>query len=202
MSTRDAAADPIARLVYHLSRLPGIGDKTATRLAFHIMRAPEPYVRGLAQAVLDVKERITLCEVCCNLTEESPCAVCADPRRDGALVCVVEQPSDIAAIERGREYAGRYHVLHGALSPLDDIGPEKLKISELLRRVGVGGIEEVILATDPNVEGDATALYLARLLRPLEVKVTRIAYGIPVGSELEYVDRVTLLRAIENRREM
>ena len=202
MSSQEKDADPIKRLVYYLSRLPGIGEKTATRLAYHVLRSKESYVQGLAQALIDVKERIALCEACCNLTEVSPCDICADTRRESSVICVVQQPSDINAIERGRDYPGRYHVLHGVLSPLDGIGPDQLKISELLARLGTDEVTEVILATNPNVEGDATALYLARLIQPLGVRCTRIAYGIPVGSELEYVDRVTIQRAIENRRDM
>ena len=194
--------DPIERLVYYLSRLPGIGEKTASRLAFFLLRASDDYVRSLAQSLIAVKEQIRLCEACCNLTEASPCAICGDARRDHSTICVVEQPSDVQAFERGRDYRGLYHILHGSLSPLDGVGPDQLKISELLRRLENEGVEEIILATNPNVEGDATALFLARTLRPLGVKTTRIAYGIPVGSELEYVDRVTLQRALENRREM
>lgn len=205
MALDEPQKDPIKRLIYYMSRLPGIGEKTATRLSYHILRSPDAYVRSLAQSLIDVKERILLCERCCNLTEESPCTLCRDTRRSDGIICVVEQPSDVMAIERGRDFEGRYHILHGVLSPLDGVGPEQLKVKELLRRMeGSLGeeLEEVILATNPNVEGDATALYLARMLKPLGIKVTRIAYGIPVGSELEYVDRVTIQRALENRREL
>ncbi len=196
------SGDPIQRLTYLLSRLPGIGEKTASRLAFYLLRAPESFVRDLAQALIEVKTRIHPCSICCNLTDRDPCAICSDPRRSGELLCVVEQPSDLLAIERGREFRGRYHILHGSLSPLDGIGPDQLRIQELLHRVSGGGVKEVIMATDPNVEGEATALYLARLIRPLGVRVTRLAHGIPVGSELEYIDHVTIQKAMDNRREL
>lgn len=193
--------DALQRLAFQLSRLPGIGEKTAQRLAFHVLRASEGYVRDLAQALLDVKTKIRECSICCHLTELDPCSLCRDVRREEGLLCVVEQPSDVLAIERGREYRGRYHILHGALAPLEGVGPEKLRVKELLARLSGGKVQEIILATDPDVEGEATALYLARLLKPLGVKVTRIAHGIPVGSELEYVDHVTLQKAFDNRRE-
>jgi recombination protein RecR len=194
--------DPIQRLTHQLSRLPGIGEKTASRLTFHILRSPESYVRELAQALLDVKTQIRECSICCNLTQHDPCRICADSRRDERLVCVVEQPSDLLAIERGREFRGRYHILHGSLSPLDGVGPEQLRVQELLRRAASGQLQEVIMATDPDVEGEATALYIARLMRPLGIRVTRLAHGIPVGSELEYVDHVTIQKALDNRREL
>lgn len=202
------AADPIARLVAQLSKLPGVGEKTATRLAFHVLRAPEAFARELAAALLDVKERIRLCSVCCNLTEDDPCALCRDPRRDARTVCVVAQPSDLVAIERTGGYRGRYHVLHGVLSPLDGVGPDDIRVRELLSRLSAGGgadapaITEVIVATSPNVEGEATALYLSRVLKPLGVRVTRIASGVPIGGELEYADGVTISRALDARREM
>ena len=194
--------DPIRRLVTLLARLPGVGEKSATRMAFFVLRSGDDWVRALAQALIDVKDTIRPCEICCNLTDESPCRMCRDPRRGDEVICVVEQPPDVAAIERGAEFRGRYHILHGALSPLEGIGPENLRVKELLRRLEDGRVQEVILATNPNVEGDATALYLARLIRPLGVRTTRIAHGIPVGSELEYVDRVTIQRALDNRREV
>jgi recombination protein RecR len=194
-------SDPIQRLIQRLARLPGIGEKTATRLAFHILRAPEAQARELAQAVLEVREKIRLCSACCNLTEADPCAICSDVRRDAHTLCVVAQPTDVLAVERSGDYRGRYHVLHGVLSPLDGIGPEDLRIAELLRRLS-GDVTEVILATSPNVEGEATAMYLARLVKPLGPRVTRIASGVPIGGELEYVDQVTLSRAIEGRREL
>ena len=193
--------DPIQRLIQRLARLPGIGEKTATRLAFHILRAPEVQARELAQAVLEVREKIRLCSACCNLTEADPCAICGDTRRDAHTLCVVAQPTDVLAVERSGDYRGRYHVLHGVLSPLDGVGPEDLRIAELLRRLS-GEITEVILATSPNVEGEATAMYLARLVKPLGPRVTRIASGVPIGGELEYVDQVTLSRAIEGRHEL
>ena len=194
-------SDPIQRLIQRLARLPGIGEKTATRLAFHILRAPEVQARELAQAVLEVREKIRLCSACCNLTEADPCAICGDARRDAHTLCVVAQPTDVLAVERSGDYRGRYHVLHGVLSPLDGVGPEDLRIAELLRRLS-GEVTEVILATSPNVEGEATAMYLARLVKPLGPRVTRIASGVPIGGELEYVDQVTLSRAIEGRHEL
>jgi recombination protein RecR len=196
------ASDPIQRLILRLARLPGIGEKTATRLAFHILRAPDAHARELATAILEVRDKIRLCSVCCNLTEKDPCALCADARRDAATICVVAQPTDLLAIERGGQYRGRYHVLHGVLAPLDGVGPDDLRIGDLMGRVAGGEVKEVILATSPNVEGEATAMYLARLVKPLGVKVTRIASGVPIGGELEYVDQVTLTRALEGRREM
>jgi recombination protein RecR len=197
-----AGPDPIQRLVQRLARLPGIGEKTATRLAFHLLRGPEGHVRELAQALLEVRERIRLCGVCFHFTELDPCAVCSDARRDAATVCVVAHPSDLLAVDRAGHYRGRYHVLHGVLSPLDGIGPDDLRIADLVRRVGAEAISEVILATSPNVEGEATAMYLAKLLKPLGVKVTRIASGVPIGGDLEYVDQVTLARALDGRREV
>ncbi len=194
--------DPLARLVKQLSKLPGIGERTAQRLAFHIMRAPESYAEQLADAIRDVRTRLTHCSRCCMLTETDPCHFCDDARRDETLVLVVATPQDVLAIERGGGYRGRYHVLHGLLSPLDGVGPDDLRVKELLARVGDDAPQEVILATSPSVEGDATALYLARLLTPLGPRVTRIASGLPIGGELEYADSVTLSRAIEGRREV
>jgi recombination protein RecR len=196
------ATDPISRLIRELAKLPGIGEKTASRLAFHILRAPGEYARDLAQALVEVKEKIRLCSTCMNLTEQDPCAICADARRDAGLVAVVATPPDLYAIERTGGFRGRYHVLHGVLSPLEGVGPDDLRIKELLARVGRGELKEIILATSPNVEGEATALYLAKVLRPLGVKVTRIASGLAVGGELEYADGVTITRALEGRREM
>lgn len=204
------ATDPIQRLIQRLATLPGIGEKSATRLAFHILRAPEGQARELAQAILEVREKIRFCSVCCHLTEKDPCAICQDARRDAHLLCVVAGPTDLMAIDRSGHFRGRYHVLHGVLSPLEGIGPDDLRIPELLRRLagGPGGasgtevVTEVILATSPNVEGEATASYLARLLKPLGVRVTRIASGVPIGGELEYVDQVTISRALADRREL
>jgi recombination protein RecR len=193
--------------VAELARLPGIGEKTAQRLAFHILRSPKSHARELAAALVDVVEKVRLCSVCCTLTQADPCATCADQRRDGRTICVVETVPDLLAIERTREYRGRYHVLHGALSPLDGVGPDQLRIGELVRRLGTPAEgqerpEEIIVATNPDVEGEATALYLARLLRPLGVKLTRIAQGVPMGGDLEYADQVTLARAMAGRREL
>jgi recombination protein RecR len=195
-------ADPIQRLVRELARLPGIGEKTATRLAFHILRRPEAQVRDLSAALIDVVEKIRTCSHCMNLTEVDPCATCADLRRDGSVVCVVATPSDLVAIDRAGEYRGRFHVLHGLLSPLDGVGPDDLRIAELLRRLAPADrqpVEEVIVATSASVEGEATAMYLARLIKPLGVRVTRIASGIPVGGELEYADQATIARALAGR---
>jgi recombination protein RecR len=196
------ATDPISRLIRELAKLPGIGEKTASRLAFHILRAPGEYARDLAQALVEVKEKIRLCSTCMNLTEQDPCTLCSDVRRDSSLVAVVATPPDLYAIERTGGFRGRYHVLHGVLSPLEGIGPDDLRIKELLGRVGRGELKEIIVATSPNVEGEATALYLAKVLRPLGVRVTRIASGLAVGGELEYADGVTITRALEARREM
>lgn len=196
------AADPIQRLVRELARLPGIGEKSATRLAMHLVRSPKPQVRELAQALIDATEQIGLCSTCMTLTAEDPCRLCADQRRDNDVVCVVAQPSDVIAIERGGHYRGRYHVLHGVLAPLDGIGPDDLRIAELVRRLApVGGapVHEVIVATAPTVEGEATAMYLARLIKPLGVRVTRIATGLPVGGDLEYSDQATIGRALAGR---
>ena len=196
------ATDPIGRLIRELAKLPGIGEKTASRLAFHVLRAPAEYARDLAQALVEVKEKIRLCSVCMNLTEHDPCGLCSDGRRDAGLVAVVATPPDLYAIERTGGFRGRYHVLHGVLSPLEGIGPDDLRIKELLARVAGNELRELIVATSPNVEGEATALYLAKVLRPLGVKVTRIASGLAVGGELEYADGVTIARALEARREM
>jgi len=196
------AADPLTQLVHQLSRLPGIGEKTAARPAFYILRAPEAYAADLSRAIREVKQKLKECPICCQLTDREPCAVCADARRDGAVICVVSQPQDLMALERTGSFRGRYHVLHGVLSPLDGVGPDDLRIKPLLARLAGGGVEEVVLATSPNVEGDATALYLARLIKPLGVRVTRIASGVPIGGDLEYADGVTLNRALEGRREL
>lgn len=192
---------PIARLVQQLGKLPGIGEKTAARLAFHILRAPAEDAAALAASIAEVKQKIRFCGTCCDLTDRDPCAICADARRDDGLICVVAQPQDVVAVERAGGFRGRYHVLHGLLSPLDGIGPDDLRVAELVRRC-TGAIQEVILATSPSVEGEATAVYLAKLVRPLGVKTTRIATGVPMGGELEYADQVTLARAIDGRREI
>jgi recombination protein RecR len=192
------AADPIRRLVQELSRLPGIGEKTATRLAFHLVRGNRQQVLDLAQALVDVTDKIRLCSVCMNMTEQDPCALCSDPRRDNDTICVVATPSDLVAIDRGGHFRGRYHVLHGLLSPLEGIGPDDLRIAELVRRV-TDEVREVIVATSPNVDGEATAMYVARVVKPLGVKVSRIATGLPVGGELEYSDQATIARALAGR---
>ncbi|HYS11069.1 MAG TPA: recombination mediator RecR [Myxococcales bacterium] len=193
--------DPIARLTVLLAKLPGVGEKTAQRLAFHILEAAPEYARDLSQALLALREEVRLCSTCCNLTAHDPCAVCRDPQRDGRMICVVESVPDLLAVERTREFRGRYHVLHGALSPLDGVGPDQLKLRELVARLGQG-VEEVIVATNPTVEGEATALYITRLVKPLGVRVTRIAQGLPMGGDLEYADQVTLARALQGRREI
>jgi recombination protein RecR len=192
----------LKRLVDRLSRLPGIGEKSATRLAFFLLRADAEYARELAAAIADLKAEIRLCSRCLAFTEQDPCALCDDPRRTAEVICVVEDPADVMAIERAGDFRGRYHVLHGTLAPLEGVGPEQLKISELLARLRDGMIREIILATNPTVEGEATALYLAKLIKPSGVKVTRIAHGLPMGGDVEYADGVTLSRALEGRREM
>ena len=192
------SSDPIRRLVQHLARLPGVGEKTATRLAFHLVRAPKQQTRDLAQALLDLADRIRLCSVCANVTEADPCATCADPRRKDDVICVVATPADVVAIDRSGTYRGKYHVLHGLLSPLEGIGPEDLRIAELMRRLGPT-VREVILATSASVEGEATAMYLARMVKPLGLTVSRIATGLPVGGELEYSDQATIARALAGR---
>ena len=191
-----------ARLVAELAKFPGVGTKTATRLAFFLLRQPDAEAAALAAAIVDLKRNTRFCSVCFHITEQDPCDLCADPVRDGSLLCVVEEPQAVLAVERSRSFRGRYHVLHGALSPLDGIGPGELKIAPLLERLKQGEIREVLVATNFTVEGDATALYLARLIHPLGIRVTRLAYGIPMGSELEYVDEATVHRAVEGRRDL
>jgi recombination protein RecR len=193
--------DPLVRLIEELQRLPGIGPKGAQRLAFHILKTPREHTDRLADAVREVKERVTYCSVCNNITDADPCRFCRDDRRDHQVICVVEEPQNVSAVEKTREFKGTYHVLMGALSPLQGVGPDDLRIAGLLARID-GGVTEVILATNPNVEGEATAIYLARLLKPLGVRVTRIAMGVPVGSDLEYADEVTMHKALEGRREV
>lgn len=193
--------DPIASAVQQLKRLPGIGEKTATRLVYWMLNAPEGTPAAIADALRGLSDGIRPCSVCCDLTASEPCVRCADPRRDPSVVCVVEHPQDVLAFERSGEFRGRYHVLHGSIAPLDGVTPDRLRIRELLTRIGPG-IEEVILATDPDIEGDATALYIARLLQPLGVRVTRLAHGISVGTEIEYADSVSLARALQHRREI
>jgi recombination protein RecR len=194
--------ESLTRLIDQLKRLPGIGAKSAQRLAFHILRSPREDAERLIDAIRDVKDRVTYCSVCSNTTDVDPCVYCSSDARHHNVICVVEEPQNVTAIEKTRDYKGVYHVLMGALSPLQGIGPDELRIKNLLARVGQGGVDEIILATNPNVEGEATALYLARLLKPLGVRVTRIAMGVPIGSDLEYADEVTLHKALEGRREV
>lgn len=192
---------PMARLIEELTRLPGVGPKTAQRLSYFMIGMSEEEVHNLATAIVEAKQRIKFCSQCFQLTEEDPCPFCSDDRRDRTIICVVEEPRDVLAIERTKEFHGLYHVLHGAISPLEGIGPEDLRITELMSRLGPE-VKELLLATDPNVEGEATAMYLARLIKPLGIRVTRMAHGMPVGSDLEYVDEVTLGKALEGRREL
>ncbi len=192
----------LERLTEEFARLPGIGGKTAQRLAFHVLSLDREDAERFAATILEVKDTIRTCPICQNLTDEELCPICADPQRDHTQVCVVAEPRDVVAMERAREYRGVYHVLHGVISPLNHVGPDEIRVRELLTRVGEGGVNEIIMATNPDTEGEATAMYISRLLRPLEIKVTRLAYGIPVGSQLEYADEVTLLRALEGRQEI
>ena len=194
--------ESIGRLIDELTKLPGVGEKTAQRLTFFLLKASAEDVKQLAQALLDVKSKVKYCSICGNLTEQEPCSICASSKRNRKVICIVEEPNDLLAIERTREYNGLYHVLMGTLSPLDGIGPEDIRIQELLQRLRDELHEEIILATNPNVEGEATALYLAKLLKPLGLKITRIAHGIPVGGDLEYADEITMTRALEGRREL
>ncbi len=193
---------PLARLIDELSKMPTVGPKTAQRLAFYILRISQEEAQDLADAILRVKAEMRQCSTCFSITDVDPCAICANPARSGAVLCVVEDPRDVVALERAREFRGRYHVLGGAISPLDGVGPDDLKIAQLVERVRSGGVSEVIVATNPRVEGEATAIYLSRVLKPLGVRVTRIAHGLPVGADLEYADEVTLARALEGRREL
>jgi recombination protein RecR len=194
--------DTLTKLIEQLQRLPGVGAKSAQRLAFHILKTPREDVDRLADAMREVKERVTYCSTCSNITDVDPCYYCTHPGRDQRVICVVEEPENVTAVEKTRQFNGVYHVLMGALSPLHGVGPDDLKIKDLLGRVAGGAVEEIILATNPNVEGEATAIYLAKLLKPLGVRVTRIAMGVPVGSDLEYADEVTMQRAMEGRREV
>jgi len=195
-------SEPIARLINRLSRLPGIGPKSAQRLAFYLLNAPAEVSRELAEAILDARQNIRFCQRCCNLTTAELCEICRDDSRQGDILCVVEEPRDVAAFERLRDFKGYYHVLHGAIKPMEDIGPEQLKIKELLKRLQTEPIAEVIIATNPTIEGETTAMYLAKLLKPLGVRVTRLAHGLPAGSVLEYADEMTLASALAGRREI
>ncbi len=190
----------IAKLISELAKLPGIGEKNATRLAFHIFRSPKIYSDSLAQAIIDTKTKVVLCNNCFNIASESPCEICSDTERDNFSICVVEEPLDQLAIERSREFRGKYHILHGVISPIDGVGPEDLRIKELILRLEKESVKEVIVATNPSVEGEATALYLSKLIKPLEIVVSRIAHGIPMGGDIEYIDEITLGRAIRDRK--
>jgi recombination protein RecR len=195
-------AEPLARLITEFKRLPGIGQKSAQRIAFHVLRTKRDDAALLAQAILDVKDKLGICKTCNNVSEAEECHYCTDHSRDARMICVVEEPHNIIGIETTRQFHGRYHVLHGALSPLRGIGPEQLRIKSLVERIAEGGVEEIIVATNPNVEGEATAVYLSKLLKPLGMKVTRIGMGIPVGSDIEFADEVTMWKALEGRREI
>ncbi|MGN0704053.1 MAG: recombination mediator RecR [Lentihominibacter sp.] len=195
-------AKPLNKLINELSRLPGIGGKTAQRLAFHILSMDEKEVYELADAIRGAKETMTYCSICGNLTDTDPCSICSDESRDKSTICVVESPKDVAAMEKIREYRGYYHVLHGAISPMDGIGPDDINLKSLIHRLQDESVRELIIATNPNIEGEATAMYIARLIKPSGIKVSRIAHGIPVGGDLEYADEVTLLKAVEGRREL
>jgi recombination protein RecR len=199
----DTTPRAVTRLIEEFHRLPGVGPKTAQRLTFFLLRAPKEQAQSLAEALVQLKDRIVTCSICANIAEENPCAICRDESRDRSIVCVVEEPLDVLALERTREYHGLYHVLHGAISPVEGIGPEDLRIQELLNRLQRdSAVKEIVLATNPNLEGEATAMYLERLIKPLGIKLTRLARGLPVGGDLEYADEVTLTRALEGRREV
>ncbi|MDD9270547.1 recombination mediator RecR [Paenibacillus sp. GCM10023248] len=194
--------EPISKLIDAFSRLPGVGPKTAGRLAFHVLRMKEEDVIDFAKALVNVKRNLHYCSVCCNITDVDPCRICQDKSRDGSVICVVQEPKDLVALERTKEFEGYYHVLHGAISPMEGIGPDQIHIAELLKRLGDETVQELILATNPNIEGEATAMYLSRLVKPFGLRVTRIAHGLPVGGDLEYADEVTLSKAMEGRREL
>ena len=195
-------AKPLARLINELSRLPGIGGKTAQRLAFHILSMDEKEARARADSIIEAKQNMEYCSVCGNLTDTDPCAICSDPSRDRSVICVVETPKDVVAMEKIKEYNGLYHVLHGAISPMEGVGPEDINLKQLILRLQKEDVRELILATNPNIEGEATAMYIARLIKPSGIRVSRIAHGIPVGGDLEYADEITLLKAMEGRREL
>ena len=198
----DSTPVALKRLMECFAALPGIGRKTAQRLAFHVLDMPEEQAKGFARAILEAKEKIHSCKICQNFTDQEICGICSSPERDGSVICVVEDPKDVMAFERLREYNGLYHVLHGLISPLDGVGPESIRIKELLQRLQTADVKEIIMATNPTIEGEATAMYLSKLIKPLGVPVSRLAYGVPVGGNLEYADEVTLLRALEGRREL
>ena len=193
---------PITRLIEEFSKLPGVGRKTAQRLAFHVINMNDNDVEALSKAIIEAKREIKYCSVCCNITDTDPCSMCSNKNRDPGVICVVEDPRDVAAMERTREFKGQYHVLHGVISPMDGIGPDMIKIKELIQRLGTQDVREIIMATNPTIEGEATAMYIARLLKPMGIKVTRIAHGLPVGGDLEYADEVTISKDLEGRREI
>lgn len=195
-------SEPIDRLINEFSKLPGIGRKTAQRLAFHVINMDIKDITGLSKALVDVKNEIKYCSVCCNISDTEVCPICANSHRDPSTICVVEDPRDVAAMERTKDYSGRYHVLNGVISPMDGIGPDMLNIKELISRLGDGSVKEIIMATNPTIEGEATAMYISRLVKPMGIKVTRIAHGLPVGGDLEYADDVTISKALEGRREI
>ena len=202
MNELSAAPGPVTRLIDEFHKLPGIGPKSAQRLTYHLLRIPAADALALANAIAELKEKTVLCSVCQNVTEADPCAICSDPSRDRSLIVVVEEPLDILAVERTRGFQGLYHVLHGVISPMDGVGPDDLKVNELLARLRGGAVREVIMATNPNLEGEATSMYISRLLTPMGIRVTRLARGLPMGSDLEYADDVTLSRALENRQDV
>ncbi len=197
---RSGLPESISRLIAELAKLPGIGEKNATRLAFHIFRSPKIYSENLAQAIIDTKTKVILCENCFNFASESPCDICGDSERDSSSICVVEEPLDQLAVEKSREFKGKYHVLHGVISPIEGVGPDDLKIRELIARLERENVKEVIIATNPSVEGEATSLYLSKLIKPLGIEVSRIAHGVPMGGDIEYIDEITLGKAIRDRK--
>lgn len=197
-----AYTGPISRLIEEFSKLPGVGRKTAQRLAFHVINMNTNDVESLSKAIIDAKREIRYCSICCNITDTDPCSMCSNKNRDSSVICVVEDPRDVAAMERTREFKGKYHVLNGVISPMDGIGPDMIKIKELIVRLGNEDVKELIMATNPTIEGEATAMYIARLVKPMGIKVTRIAHGLPVGGDLEYADEVTITKALEGRREI
>ncbi|MDP5274654.1 recombination mediator RecR [Chengkuizengella axinellae] len=194
--------EPVSKLIDSFTRLPGIGAKTAARLAFHVIRMEEEDVVDFAKALVNVKRNLHYCSVCCNITDVDPCRICSDKNRDSSVICVIQEPKDLVAMERTKEFQGYYHVLHGAISPMEGIGPDEIRVAELLTRLSDERVKELILATNPNIEGEATAMYLSRLVKPFGIKITRIAHGLPVGGDLEYADEVTLSKALEGRREL
>lgn len=202
MSGMQVYTEPITRLIEEFSKLPGVGRKTAQRLAFHVVNMNKNDVESLAKAIVDAKNEIRYCSICCNITDTDPCSMCSNKNRDKSIICVVEDPRDVAAMERTRDFNGMYHVLHGVISPMDGIGPDMIRIKELIQRLSNEDVKEIIMATNPTVEGEATAMYIARLVKPMGIKVTRIAHGLPVGGDLEYADEVTISKALEGRREI